>query len=176
MAFLGRSGEGKSALVHEIWRRGGTVLADDLCAIQFENEIPMIYPGIYRLAVWHDAISADAEMDTLYRPVREGIGKYFIDFSGESTCEPIRLDQIYFISEGNGERILFEEVKGYDKLKQLIHSFLHREIAEKMLGNEALFRMCARTLNSVSVGAIRKNSDLMTVSEYADFVITELSK
>lgn len=176
VSFLGRSGEGKSALAHELWRKGQTLIEDDLCAIKITDNGPVIFPGIYRLSVWRDTIEASGGLDKRYRHVRADMNKYFVDFSDSANTEPVPADRFYFISEGNGERFAVEKIKGYNKLKYMMASFLHHEITEKTLGKKEMFRMSAQILSSVTSASIRKNSDLLTVSDFADAVIAELEQ
>jgi hypothetical protein len=176
VTFLGRSGEGKSALAHGLWRKGQTLIGDDLCAVKITDNGPAIFPGIYRLSVWRDTIEASGGLDERYRHNRADINKFFVDFSDSASTEPVSAEIVYFISEGNGERFTIEDIKGYNKLKHMMSSFLHHEITEKTLGKREMFRMCAQFMGSVTSASICKNSDLLTVSDFTDAVIAELEQ
>lgn len=58
VAFMGPSGIGKSTLADWFMRQGLRMLADDVCAIQLIDGVPMVAPGIPRLRLWEDAIVA----------------------------------------------------------------------------------------------------------------------
>lgn len=176
VSFLGRSGEGKSALMHELWKRGNTIITDDICAIKIEENRPMIYPGIFRLSVWRDTIEDQGEIDQRYRKVREEINKYFIDFSDSANAYPVPAERFFFINESNGDRFSAKEVKGCEKIKTLLSVLLHHQISEQILGKGKMFGMCTQIMGAVTAASIYKNSDLLSVSEFADAVLSELSR
>jgi hypothetical protein len=58
-AFIGKSGAGKSTLAAAFHDRGYGVIADDVCVVRFrEDGQAVAYPGIPRLRLWEEALTA----------------------------------------------------------------------------------------------------------------------
>jgi hypothetical protein len=113
VAFMGEQGAGKSTLASWFHDHGYGVLADDVCAIGFDSRRhPMVYPGLPRLRLWVDAMSAagrapqeyqrsyvDAAYDKFDVPTdppgqasagRELAGLYVLDRAEDFSIEPLK--------------------------------------------------------------------------------------
>jgi hypothetical protein len=76
VAFAGPSGAGKSTLAAGLRRAGFSVLADDICAIRFQGDHPIVSPGLTRLKLSAESLRLlDVRIDRL-EPVGGGVGKY----------------------------------------------------------------------------------------------------
>ena len=56
-AFMGVQGEGKSTLAAWFHDQGHRVIADDVCVIRLDGDLPQAVPGLPRLRLWDDAIA-----------------------------------------------------------------------------------------------------------------------
>ena len=54
--IAGISGTGKSSLAAVLVRRGYPLLADDVSVIGFQDNEPVVYPGIPHLKLWYDVM------------------------------------------------------------------------------------------------------------------------
>ena len=66
-AFMGASGSGKSTLAAWFHDHGYRIIADDVCAIRFDGEQPVVAPGLPRLRLWKEAL--------------EGLGRHHSHYS-----------------------------------------------------------------------------------------------
>jgi hypothetical protein len=55
--FTGDSGAGKSTLLGELLRRGFPMVVDDVCAVRFDGDTPIVVPSYPRTRLWADAAS-----------------------------------------------------------------------------------------------------------------------
>jgi hypothetical protein len=58
VALAGASGAGKSTLAAHLSRRGYRMMGDDVCALSFEADGVMVWPGVRRFKLWSDALTA----------------------------------------------------------------------------------------------------------------------
>ena len=77
VAFLGRSGTGKSTLAAWFADRGFAVVSDDVCAIHFGVDgHPRLSPGLPRLRLWRDALERSGRAPGDYPPSYSGDPDY----------------------------------------------------------------------------------------------------
>src|SRR5262245_30341299 len=79
VAFVGASGAGKSTLLAALAQRGSQVFADDVCFLRLDAKaVAHVWPGMSRIRLWEEAISAlDCAVPGMEREVH-GSNKYFI--------------------------------------------------------------------------------------------------
>ena len=77
IAFLGRSGVGKSTLAAWFADRGFPVVSDDVCAVQFDGDgQPRLSPGLPRLRLWRDALERSGRSPDDHPPSYSGDPDY----------------------------------------------------------------------------------------------------
>jgi hypothetical protein len=96
VAFAGHSGAGKSTLAAWFHDRGYEVLADDVCVIGWEGDMPVVQPGIPRLRLWREALEATGRSLADYERSFEDTDKYDVP-TVRRARKPLRLDKIYFL-------------------------------------------------------------------------------
>jgi hypothetical protein len=91
VAFLARSGQGKSSLAAHLAQRGFRVLADDLCLIDpAPGDEVMVIPAAPWLKLWRNSLQHLGEQaDGLQRVFSED-DKYRLPLAGSLAPEPIR--------------------------------------------------------------------------------------
>jgi len=114
-AFMGRSGAGKSTLAAAFHDRGHRVIADDVCVIRFDDEgRAFACPGIPRLRLWEEALTATGRTSGSYQPSYAG-DESFRKFDVPIDWDPrdaltLPLAAIYWLAEG--ERIAVRKLEG----------------------------------------------------------------
>lgn len=107
-AFVGDSGMGKSTLAAALHARGHKLIVDDLIAIRFEDNHPVVQPGFPQFKLWRESVVAlggdpdglpqiDREIPKLAHRITEGF----------SDPTPLPLRRIYLLGwgDGNGPRL-----------------------------------------------------------------------
>lgn len=106
VAFAGPSGTGKSTLAAWFERAGYEVVADDVCAIRFdESGLPVAWPGLPRIKLWGEAIGALGIETSALEPVIDGLDKYQIPLRTKGSAPrpiPFRALCILARTAGNG--------------------------------------------------------------------------
>lgn len=160
VAFMGASGAGKSTLAAWLHDQGLRIVADDVCAVRFdEASCPLVSQGLPRLRLWRSAMEAtgrdadgfqrsyagDDEWDKFDVPLAQ-TGK---------TDEPLPLAAIYLLS--SGEEFKIEEIKGVAAADALFANTYrgqyldgagqarsHWEACLKLIATTPIFSACRR--------------------------------
>jgi hypothetical protein len=83
VAFAGESGAGKSTLAADLGRLGRTVLCDDLCVVDVEDDRrPRVLGGVSRLKLRSDSLWLLGEDPARLEPVGAGVGKFGLPIAG----------------------------------------------------------------------------------------------
>ncbi len=76
--FIGEPGAGKSTTATAFWQAGCTVLSDDLTAVKFIDNTPVVHAGIPTIKVWEDALRGLGISTNHLKKSVEGRTKYVI--------------------------------------------------------------------------------------------------
>lgn len=105
-AFTGASGAGKSTLAAWFHDHGHRIIADDVCAINFDAaQAPFVAPGLPRLRLWREALERSgrnaAGFDRSYAG-DDNWDKYDVPLrQGEAAPAPVPLGGIYVLAKGD---------------------------------------------------------------------------
>lgn len=105
MAFIGKSGLGKSTLALKLYALGHSLVADDLVSIYLESDTPMVVPTYPELNVWPETLTALSHDPRRFERVRPASEKRAVPTSERFTQHPRPLRRIYVLSEGETTRI-----------------------------------------------------------------------
>lgn len=115
VAFMGRSGAGKSTLAAAFHDRGHAVIADDVCVIRFDGEgVPHAWPGIPRLRLWEEALTATGRSSDAYQlsyAGDENFRKFDVPVKRAGVIE-LPLAAVYQL--GTGDRLNFRPLQGFE--------------------------------------------------------------
>lgn len=120
VAFLGRSGQGKSSLAAHLAGRGFAVVADDVCLIDpAPRGDMMVIPTAPWLKLWRNSLeNLGRPADGLERVFSED-DKYRLPLPSVRTPEPIRT--LMFLEDGESPGIRFEEVSAVEAVPLLMN-------------------------------------------------------
>jgi hypothetical protein len=105
-AFMGPSGAGKSTLAAWFHDRGYRVVADDVCAIHFDDQRqPWVSQGLPRLRLWKSALDATGRCETQFQRSYAGDDewdKYDVPLRHDAGPDGrLPLAAIYLLGSGN---------------------------------------------------------------------------
>ncbi len=158
MAFVGESGAGKSTLAAYLHDRGYRLLCDDVCVIgQGESGTPVAWPGVRRIKLWQDALTALRGGHGNLEPVMEGQDKYYVPVTSVSDHRPLPLKRIYVLDNADApEDAGITRVIGASAINAVITQTYRRGIADKMGTRQRHFRQGAAMLKSVGIFTFRR--------------------
>lgn len=122
IAFLGPSGAGKSTLAMTFHDRGFRVIADDICVIRMtREEAASVAPGLPRIRLWQEALSATGRHTHQFEPSYigdEAFDKFDVPISqGAAPKADIPLAALYILEEG--DEVEFEPLSGTAAVEQV---------------------------------------------------------
>ena len=159
VAFLGRSGWGKSTTAAAMHARGHKVVADDVVAVQEEGaECPLIFPGFPQLKLWPEAavsLGDNVERLPFLHPRFEKRARA-VAAEGFSQ-DPLPLRQIYTLAESHTPEV--EPLWAQEALVELVrHSYAVRLVHS--VGASSHFLRCASLAKKVSMSRLKRPRSL----------------
>lgn len=142
VAFLGRSGAGKSSLAHWFQGHGYKVLTDDVSAIEM-GAVPLAMPGVPRLRLWKDALEAAGLDDADYPRSFVGEDKFDVPAAHATRPAPLPLAACYLLAEaGDGEAAGITRLAGIDASEALIANTYRGAFVALLSQSEAHLQAC----------------------------------
>lgn len=117
--FVGHSGAGKSTTAAWYFQNGATILADDVCAIDFDEVgRPIVFPSYPQLKLWQ--ASADLlEIDTQsLRRVRPQDNKFAIRILDQFSAKPLVLSRVVELHVEERESTVYSGLFKLDLLRK----------------------------------------------------------
>lgn len=143
--FLGPRGAGKSTTAVAAHLAGHTLLEDDVVAIDFQDDTPLVLPGVPETRLLPDSIDALGVREQTETSTDDGCEKAFVRTTDEWTSKP--LAGCYQLSDGSPVRL--EELPGRTKLFELISSTYARGLLSETNTSENHLRHCSRIIDTV---------------------------
>jgi hypothetical protein len=151
VAFAGPSGAGKSTLAAAFQDRGFQVLCDDVCAVTFDRRgLPLAWPGVPRIKLWSDALSAMGRRPEGLERVWAGEEKYSLPLSaGATPSDAHPLTKIFVLKSVSdaGAAKKIERLSGGEAFKAVIENLYRGEFAKPLGCADLVFK------NAVAVAA-----------------------
>ena len=155
VAFLGRSGQGKSSLAAHLARRGFPVMADDICLIDLESgSDAMVIPTAPWLKLWRDSL-ANLGRDTagLERVFCED-DKYRLPIDGVMPWQ--RIHTLMFLEETPSAAVSMEAVSAVEAVPMLM-SLIHNAYVLEATGQRVeSFLRCSRIASQAKAYRVRR--------------------
>jgi len=174
--FAGISGAGKSTLAAMMAAKGFQPITDDITAIGFENEVPIILPGIPHLKLWQDSIhKMKLNSDGLIK-VREELEKYYFPTSNIITNDGVPLKKIYIININNQEGIALKPLSGIEKFTVLKNHTYRYNYVKGMNLEENHFGLTSKLASKIEISRLFRGKKGFDAGELADTVINDLKQ
>jgi len=174
VAFCGASGAGKSTLAATLVKRGHPLISDDVTVINPMAECgPLVFPGLPRMRLWRDSLSALEISHELLLRDRIELEKYTLESIniGEFLTKPIPLRAILILETANAPDLesvsLMTTMGAIAKLTEQVYRRQHVEAFDRIHG---LFQGAARIAGSVPVWSLKRYLDLTRLNDMVDRV------
>ena len=154
VAFVGESGAGKSTLVAALAARGHQIMTDDLCFLRVGDEQNVEgWPGIHRIRLWEDSMSALGIDEAGAERVWRRWNKYYIPVRPpQDPVKPRRVRRIYQLHAARDARSArVERLQGAAAIEVLMQHVYRLGLAEYMGYKPAAFMICAAMASHVPV-------------------------
>jgi hypothetical protein len=153
IGFAGRSGAGKSTLAAYFQAAGYEVLCDDVCVLSFDRAgLPSAWPGLPRLKLWGDAVSAFGHDPAALDRAMDGMDKYHVPIVETGKARPIPFRRLYVLGraeEGADGRI--DRLRGKEAMEAVMaQTYRGAYLAPMGLGGRH-FAQCAALVASAEI-------------------------
>jgi hypothetical protein len=167
---LGPGGMGKSTLTAELCQQGGSLLTDDVVAIDMDAAIPRVLPGVPLLKLWPDAVDAApaGSWTKLLHPDFKKVGRRMDD---AVLAAPSSVARIFVLA--GGDELEREPLTGMDAFRALMASQFSARYGggflERLDGRDLLDKF-TRLLEHTPVEVLRRPRDRDRLPETAALI------
>lgn len=168
VAFVGRSGQGKSTLAAALHRAGHQAHADDLLAVPSEGE-PLVPFGISRIKLNPDSARSVGDDPEAMPFVYSGVSKRTKVILSDLARPPRCLRGIYRLLDGPDLSIT--KVDPRKALFELYKNCFRVEVEQHALGLSELLRRCAAVATRVPVFDLVRPRDLAQLDRVVSAVV-----
>jgi hypothetical protein len=142
VAFLARSGQGKSSLAAHLAQRGFRVLGDDVCLIDTQTDQAMVIPAAPWLKLWRNSLEIlGRQADGLERVFSED-DKYRLPLQNVLQPEPIR--KLVFLESDERSVTDIQEVTAIEAIPLLMNLTHQAYVLEATGQRQESFLRCSR--------------------------------
>ncbi len=176
VAFLGRSGVGKSTLAAAFGRRGFEVVSDDICAVSFDGVggEGLVLPGFGQFKLWVDSLKCLGEDPEAFDLLHPDLLKRAVPI--ETFCDralPLK-DVFVLLPRGSGELVV-ERVEGTAKVHALLNNTNRRFVLDGFGLRGPHLRACGRLAGQVVMRRVLRPQVPFMLDELVRAVENELS-
>lgn len=176
--FCGDSGAGKSTLAAWFETRGRPLLTDDVCAITFPpGGVAHGQPGIPRLRLWSDALTALARTGQAARAVPWADGKFELGMAPSRARQALPIGAIYHLAEA-APRSAFAitPLRGLEAADALTSAIYRRRIGDLVGRTGGYLDDVAQLVTTVPIFRVERKWDIKEFSQEAAEIENHLER
>jgi hypothetical protein len=172
--FTGTSGVGKSTLAAMMALKGFKPITDDIAAIGYMNEIPVMLPGLPHLKLWQDSILKMNLKTKGLKKVRDELEKYYYPVKNRTFDDFIPLKKIYIMNINNQEGIAIKPLTGIEKFTVLKNHTYRYTYVKSMNLEKNHFDLTTRLASKIEISRLYRGKKGFDAGELADAVIHDI--
>ena len=179
VAFLGRSGVGKSSTVAAMYDRGFPIVSGDVLAVDQSGNVHSAVPSFPRLRIPSDTLSA---MNKPHQPgsaAEPTSSSEWLDVSDGFSHEALPIRTIYILEEPCGvdsPAVRSSELNGRRQVKHLFRHSLHYSVLRESDTVERHFRQCTQLAGNVSFKYLSRPDELEAINKVVDAVVSDAQR
>lgn len=171
ISFVGNSGAGKSTLSAAFFKRGYSILADDVCAI---GEQSAVQPSFPQIKLWFDAAKQlDIETKQL-RKIRPKLEKFAIPLLHQFHQEALPLKAIYILHSHNKDSFKVETLNGMQKIQPMLSNMYRKNYLKGSAKERSYTTRAANLANQTALIRITRPNDGFKLNELVDLIEQDL--
>ena len=172
-SITGLSGAGKSTLAGSLAKRGYSILADDVCAINAKGEI---IPSFPQIKLWADAAKQLSIETENLRKIRPDIDKYAISLETQFYSKPLPLKLVYILNSHQEDAIQLKNLKGFDKYLPLKTQTYRLEYVESLAQEQNHKLQCTQIAAQIELAQITRPSGPNQLLQLTDYIESDLNQ
>mgnify|MGYP004488196769 FL=1 len=169
--FTGDKGAGKSTLSTALRERGYRFISDDVASTKFDK-VPYVMPGFPYQKLCKSAMdNFGYEKDKYISFMSDDEIKYIVPAKDKFVYEDRELTAIVKLSVGNVEEVTIEELRGGEKLNNIIENIYRGEYIKYLDGmNPKYFKQCLNIAKNIRFFKITRPMNQFTVDEQIELI------
>ena len=168
VAFLGYRGLGKSTTAIQLYKKGYSLITDDILAINFDEKgIPLLYPGYPHVRLSEESYTHTKDDTHILTPIRTYAGKVFCDASRGFSQAPVKVKRIYVLEKSDKTQL------SYLNANKKLMSLITYSIPHWMFQNSDYARnltQCALLIKYAKVNRFEISHSFENISEIIQLV------
>lgn len=170
ISFVGDSGVGKSTLSGAFFKRGYSLLADDVCVI---NQDLHVLPSIPQIKLWPDSANKLGINTQTLRRVRPGFDKVAFPLTEQFHVDPLPLRVIYCLN-ASSDAFGAQRIMGVHKIMPLQQHVYRRYYLKGLAKEKKYYEQCARLATEVEVVNLVRPADGFQLDAFVDYIEADL--
>ncbi|AEG02020.1 HPr serine kinase [Methylomonas methanica] len=172
MACVGGSGAGKSALAAGFLRRGYSIVADDVVALDGDFRV---LPGFPCLKLWPD-VAERLNIPTEGLPrVRPNIDRLDLPLGQAFSSELLPIRWIYVLSSHNQPTFEFAPICGLERFQSLFNNSYRTRYFEGMMMQAEHLQLCSQLDKRIHLRHVKRPEHGLDVNGLVDRVLSDIA-
>ena len=170
VAFLGKSGQGKSTTAGALHQLGYPIVTDDVLALDMSSpENITVLPSFPQLRLWPESVTSLGHIPENLPQVYPNSEKRFRHLSDGFQQTPLPLKRIYVLEYGTQQQI--EPLTPQEAFIEVTRqSYPIKELLKATGTAAAKFQLGAKLANTISVCRLKRPRSLSSLSDLARFI------
>lgn len=173
ISFVGHSGVGKSTLAGALLKRGYSILADDICAI---NTSGHVIPSFPQIKLWSDAAEQLNIATQHLRKIRPAIEKFAFPLEQQFHHAPLPLKIVYVLNTHNKDAFSVTDIHGQQKLMLLQKNMYLGQHFKGHTQERNRFLQSAKISNQIALARIMRPTEGFQLNELVHLIENDLMK
>ena len=170
VVFLGPRGVGKSTTAAAFHELGHSILEDDIVSVRFENETPIVDPGVPEMRLVPDAVEALGIDGAVHHPDDGGSEKQYQQFENVPASAP--LAGCYVLR--NGDSLSLSELSERDQLFNIVQSTYTQGLLPDTDRTDNHFQQCSTVAGTTLCRLLTRPDDHDVLPTLVDTVVEDL--
>ena len=171
VSFTGISGAGKSTMSGVLIKRGYSILADDVCAVNAHGEV---IPSFPQIKLWAD-VAKQLMMDTAsLRKIRPNIEKYAVPLADHFHPDPLPLKLVYILDSHNVDDICFKQYHGIEKYRPLYLQTYRLNYINGLAKTREHNIQCGQLANRIALARVTRPNFGLKLDQLADYIEADM--
>ena len=171
MCAVGASGAGKSTVAAAFWRRGHTVLADDIVAVDHESRA---LPGLPRIKLWQDSANRLAIDTAPLDRILPGEEKFNVPVAPAPAPLPLRW--VYILDVHDGPNLRLQPITGLERFAPLHANTYVVRLLQGMQIREEHLKACGQLAGRIRLVKVSRPREGLPVDALIDALAADMAQ
>jgi hypothetical protein len=172
LVCVGDSGAGKSTLAAAFQKRGFSVLADDVVAV---DDRGCAIPGFPRIKLWQDAADQLGYSTEGQVPVVPGMAKFNLPIHAFDPDERLPIRWIYRLGSADTDEVLVEEIGGMGRFRLLRDNTYRHEYLEGHSMFAGHLAQCGQLASQARMASVERPAEGFAIDLLIDRLLADVA-